>query len=71
MDGNRCVELELHLRWLQLQDRLLVMNELQFRDQSLGPLRKHQLSLSHALARDELLLLLRAALRKVLTYVSP
>jgi hypothetical protein len=30
VDGNRYEVLELHLQWLQPQDLLLVMNELQF-----------------------------------------
>jgi hypothetical protein len=69
--GSHCVELELHQRWLQLLGLLLAMNGLQFRVRNLVPLRKHQLSLSRAPARDELLLLLQAVLRMEWTYVSP
>jgi hypothetical protein len=69
--GSRCVELELHQRWLQLLGLLLAMNGLQFRDQNLVPLQIHQPFLGHAPVRDELLLLLQAVRQMELTYVSP
>jgi hypothetical protein len=69
--GNRCEAVESRQRLNQPQDLQPEVNGLQFRDQSLGPLRKRQPSLGRAPAPCELLLLLLAALRKELTYVNP
>jgi hypothetical protein len=69
VDGNRYVPLELHQRWLQLLNRLLEVNELQFRDQSLGPLRKHLLFSNHVLGLYEQQLLQQVEQRTELIYV--